>query len=686
MTGLTIAVRVVHLGASLLLVGAFTFLLLVVRPAHRTGKSDYHTGLDHFDRRLLQVASWSLVVMLVSALFGLWIQLATATGRPLLQALTVADLWNLLTGTQYGRVWTIRMALMLLLGGFLWLRDVTGDAKDWWALRLEGTALAVSLLLALAWMGHLSTGEGWTLMSRILADSLHLLASGIWLGGLPLLIYWLSWASRRHEPGVESVAAEAIRRFSGLALLCVSVLVLTGLANAWELVGTIPALIGTTYGRLLLLKVGLLVPLLGLASLNLLREKPRLTQALSTQPPSRLPQSLWRLQRNVYGELLIGGLILLVVGTMGISPPAYHDQPTWPFSFRLSWEATKDLPGVRSSVAMGIQISMVGFFTALVAAIIRMRYWRGVMPAGLILVGVGFALWLPKVTIDAYPTTYLRSTIPYQALSIANGLHLYSEHCAVCHGVAGDGEGPAAPGMRPPPADLTARHTADHTAGDIFWWLTYGIPGTAMPGFEAQLSEEERWDLINFVRALSAAEQARVLAPGVGTNLWLVAPDFTYTTRLGDVRSLKEHRGREQVLLVFFTLPDSAARLMQLRDIYPQVRASNMEILGIPMQDEDTAEDSVARLEIPFPVVTEGAPEAAATYTLFRRSLGPEGAQPDPPMPSHVELLIDRPGYLRARWLPQEATGWAETGQLLSAVETLNQEKFDGPAPDLHVH
>ena len=207
-----------------------------------------------------------------------------------------------------------------------------------------------------------------------------------------------------------------------------------------------------------------------------------------------------------------------------------------------------------------------------------------------------------------------------------------------------------------------------------------------MPGFAAQLGEEERWDLINFVRAISAAEQARVLGPRLGANLWLVPPDFTYTTRLGDVRTLKEHRGREQVLVVFYTLPGSTARLAQLRDIYPQVRALDVEVLGIPIPNGSATEDLVARLEIPFPVVTDGAPEAAVSYTLFRRSLGPEGSQPDPPIPPHVEFLIDRPGYLRARWIPQEATGWAKTRELLGAIEQLNQEKFDAPAPDLHVH
>jgi mono/diheme cytochrome c family protein len=76
--------------------------------------------------------------------------------------------------------------------------------------------------------------------------------------------------------------------------------------------------------------------------------------------------------------------------------------------------------------------------------------------------------------VDAYPTTYRGPAVPYQALSIANGLHLFQEHCTVCHGVTGRGDGPAAAGLWPRPADLTAKHTADHTTGDLFWWLTYG--------------------------------------------------------------------------------------------------------------------------------------------------------------------------------------------------------------------
>jgi putative copper export protein/mono/diheme cytochrome c family protein/peroxiredoxin len=686
MTGLSIAIRSVHLGASLFLTGLFTFLLVVARPAFQAGKAEDPSVFRPFEAHMLRLAGWSLLVLLLTGLLGLWVQLATVTGRPLGQALTPEALWSLLASTQYGRIWIIRMALMTLLGSILWLRDQERDSKDWWALRLEVMGLAISILVAQAWMGHSATGEGITLVYQVLADSLHLFATGVWLGSIPVLALLLSWVLRRNDPGTDQIATEVTRRFSTLGLASMSLLILSGLANAWELVGAIPALVGTTYGRLLLLKVSLLLPVLALAAFNLLHETPRLRRSVAEPEPTDVRPVLRRLRRNVLGELLLGGFILLLVGALGVMPPAVHEQPTWPFSVRLSWEAAKDLPGVRSSVAIGIQVSMFGFFAALIALITRVRRWPLIAAVGLVTVGLGFALWLPKLTVDAYPTTYVRPTVPYSALSIANGLQLYGEHCAVCHGEEGYGDGPAAAGFRPRPADLTAKHTADHTAGDIFWWLTHGMKGRAMPGFQDRLSEEERWDLINVVRILSAAEQARPLGPIVAADLWVAAPDFTYITPFGEARALKDFRGRDQVLLVFFRLPQSRERLMQLQALYAQIRPLGVEILSLPLQPDEGFDDAARRLSLAFPLIRDGAAETAAAYALFRRSLSPEFSMPDPPVPAHLEFLVDRQGYLRGRWIADEGVGWGDPEQLLTAIDVLLKEKRVAPPPDLHVH
>ena len=684
MTSLGIAIRTLHVGASLGLAGIFTFLLLVARPAFQVGKGDVRSALEHFDARLLHAAGWTLLLLFLTGLLGLWVQLATASGRPMLQALTPDIVWSLLATTQYGHVWVVRMALMVLLGGVLWLRSREQDRKDWWALRLQALALALTILLALAWTGHSATGEGWGLVYQVTADALHLCASGVWLGSLPALLALLTWAQQSADAQAEHIAAEATRRFSALGLVSMSILLISGLVNAWQLVGTFAALVGTTYGRLLLLKLSLWLLLLAIAALNLLREKPRLLHSASApgNPASR--HAIGHLRRNVLAEIILGGTILVLVGALGSLPPAVHEQPTWPFSFRLSWEATKDLPGVRTSAAIGLQLSMAGLFAILLSVIMRFRLWPLVTSAGVAAVAAGCVIWLPKLSVDAYPTTYIRSTVPYNALSIANGLRLYSEHCALCHGTEGRGDGPAAPGLRPRPSDLTAKHTADHTAGDIFWWLTHGKANTAMPGFRDRLSEEERWDLINVVRILSASEQVGNIGPTIPAELRVVAPDFSYTTITGETQALKDFRGLDQVLLVFFSAPYSLARVAQLRDLYPHVRLLGTEILAVPLHSDEPTQAVPGRVSLPFPVVTEGAPEASAVYGLFRSSLS-SGASLDAPLtPPHIEFLIDRQGYMRGRWIPRK--GWAESEQLLGTLKQLQQEKLDTPAPDLHVH
>jgi putative copper resistance protein D len=289
------------------------------------------------------------------------------------------------------------------------------------------------------------------------------------------------------------------------------------------------------------------------------------------------------------------------------------------------------------------------------------------------------------LAIDAYPTTYVRPAVPYQALSIANGLHLYQEHCVVCHGVGGYGDGPAAAALNPRPANLTAKHAAHHTAGDLFWWLTYGMQGKAMPGFRDRLTEEERWDLINFLRTLAATEQSRTLGPRLDPESSLVAPDFSYVTAAGDEQTLKEHRGRTIVLLVFFRLPDSQARLAQLHDLVPHLQRLGTTVLAVPLHpDSDMAQDLDNALRAS--IVTDGAAEAAITYTLFRKSLTPSRRLLLAPLPSHLEFLIDRQGYIRSRWLPSSKPGWAEDQALIATIEQLNQEKPRAPAPDEHVH
>ncbi|HYL81789.1 MAG TPA: hypothetical protein VEU07_13305, partial [Candidatus Acidoferrum sp.] len=154
MTGLSICIRFIHMGSLSLLLGTFAFLLLVARPAYRHGGKESEPARERLDRSLLALAGWSLLVALISGLMWLWVQAASVSGRPLIQALAMDTLGRVLTETQFGRVWGTRLALLGLLGSVLLLRERERDGKDWGALHLEGMVLGGGLLAALAWTGH----------------------------------------------------------------------------------------------------------------------------------------------------------------------------------------------------------------------------------------------------------------------------------------------------------------------------------------------------------------------------------------------------------------------------------------------------------------------------------------------------------------------------------------------------
>jgi putative copper resistance protein D len=109
------------------------------------------------------------------------------------------------------------------------------------------------------------------------------------------------------------------------------------------------------------------------------------------------------------------------------------------------------------------------------------------------------------------------------------------------------------------------------------------------------------------------------------------------------------------------------------------------------MEGADTVYRVLGARPVLFTFVIEGAREAAAAYGLFRRDLSEEGQRSNAPMPAHVEFLIDRAGYLRARWPPSGSpdapAGWNDVAMLLSEVERLAREPASvAPDPGEHIH
>ncbi|HET7377692.1 MAG TPA: c-type cytochrome, partial [Anaerolineae bacterium] len=109
------------------------------------------------------------------------------------------------------------------------------------------------------------------------------------------------------------------------------------------------------------------------------------------------------------------------------------------------------------------------------------------------------------VTFASEATPGLTLTNPFlpDEASLAAGQILFAQNCAACHGEAGRGNGPATsdPKIRPP--DFGSGHLDIHTDGDIFYWIQNGFGGDSpMPLFKGKLTDDDTWNLVNYVRRL----------------------------------------------------------------------------------------------------------------------------------------------------------------------------------------
>ena len=209
-----------------------------------------------------------------------------------------------------------------------------------------------------------------------------------------------------------------------------------------------------------------------------------------------------------------------------------------------------------------------------------------------------------------------------------------------------------------------------------------------MPGFSTKLSEEDRWDLINYLHALSRGFDARLLGSMiVPENPAIASPVFNYSANDGSAGNLKDFRLQKNVLLVLFSWPQSQQRLHQLTAAYDEIRALNTEILAVPNRELSEQELQQISAFVPFPVVTEGWTEIKNSYWLYRRVRTVPDLRGKGMFPGHMEFMTDRFGYLRARWVAQfEGFGWQSIDALTLQLTQLNQEDEIMPPPGDHAH
>jgi len=291
---------------------------------------------------LWRLLALCLCLLIVSSLGELVGRCLVLSGLPLMLSLRILPI--ILLRTHYGWVWCVRGAALVLL----WVGWGVGN----WHLpsrTVPAVMLGAAALLALtrSASGH---GADWGDLSLPeVMDGLHLLAASLWGGGLLVLATTVLPVVYRHTAQAcvrRTLLADIARRFAVLASLALAVVLVTGLYNAWQRVGTVQALGTTVYGRILLTKLLLVLPLLTLGALNHYLSVPLLQQwagrlrarqgvlhalvmrwyvRLSHKTPQE-SQVVWQWQRRVRAEgLCVAGVLLCTAVLVHNMPPHHAD-------------------------------------------------------------------------------------------------------------------------------------------------------------------------------------------------------------------------------------------------------------------------------------------------------------------------------------------------------------------------
>ena len=294
--------RLIHFAAAMAGFGAaaFRFYAIDDETARQEG-----VALASFDRWNLRVLRGSALVMLLSGLAIVSFVAARMVGAAS-AALDLRPIATVLSATEFGHRWCWHLlfaALLITTAGFTARRH---------ALALTWAALA---LASLGWVGHAADGSGWAGVGREANQSVHLLAAGLWLGGL-LPLGWLLGRARHRKNGLSMLARQAVPAFSQMGYFAVALIAMTGAVNTLTIAGSVGALLDSDYGRLLSLKILLYLAMVAMSVRNRFRLAPPLASGRA---------STGGLYRAVLVEQAVGLAILAAVSVLGTwAPPAPH--------------------------------------------------------------------------------------------------------------------------------------------------------------------------------------------------------------------------------------------------------------------------------------------------------------------------------------------------------------------------
>lgn len=111
----------------------------------------------------------------------------------------------------------------------------------------------------------------------------------------------------------------------------------------------------------------------------------------------------------------------------------------------------------------------------------------------------------PNIPTPPVPLTarFAQNPTPDTPETVTRGRVLFQANCAICHGPRGLGDGPQAFLLNPRPVNLQV-HAPQHAPGEVYYWISEGVPGTGMPAWKETITEIDRWAIVRFLFALAS--------------------------------------------------------------------------------------------------------------------------------------------------------------------------------------
>lgn len=286
----------------LLVVGTAAFQYVTLRIVRRRRSRAGLAIAEPAHRRASAIALTASCVLLLAVVGRLVAQLYTLADAD--EGITRELASTVLLQTGWGWGWLLQLGgTLLAIAGFFRLSRTGRGAA--------GALVAVLALSATPALSGHALSSGTYAPLAIVAGTIHVLGAGGWLGTLAVLVLAGLPAAQQLEPGDRSVAVvELVNAFSPTALVCAGLVLATGTLVAWIHLGSIADLWHTSYGRLLLIKLGVLGGVAGVGAYNWRLVRPVLGDDGATQ----------RLRRSAVLELCIALLVVAVTAVLVATP------------------------------------------------------------------------------------------------------------------------------------------------------------------------------------------------------------------------------------------------------------------------------------------------------------------------------------------------------------------------------